>query len=233
MSRASEVLVVMAKAPRPGAVKTRLARRLGDDGACRLYEAFLGDIAERFGGRDFALVWAVDPPGTDLGAVVGAAAECIDQENDGLGHRMLHCFERLFARGARRVVMIGADVPHIPDRSVAAAFAALVDHDVVLAPSPDGGYCLVGLARPADVFTPIAMSTPRVFAETRALIERRGLRLHLLPECFDVDEPEDVEALSVMLQGNEVELPRTRSVLAGSGDRSPVTTFTRPSSSRR
>jgi rSAM/selenodomain-associated transferase 1 len=213
MERAGDVLVVMAKYPRPGQVKTRLARSFGDAAACRLYEAFLADIARRFSGRTFALLWAVDPPRADLSAVVGAPAPCIDQIGAGLGERMRHCFERIFADGARRVVMIGADVPHVPDATVAAAFAALEDHDATLAPSPDGGYCLVGLRRPFDLFTSIEMSTPRVFAETRALIEQDGLRLRVLPECFDIDEPEDLDALARLLQSGAAALPRTRAVL--------------------
>jgi rSAM/selenodomain-associated transferase 1 len=215
MSRAADVLVVMAKYPRPGQVKTRLASRFGVEAACRLYEAFLLDIASRFAGRAFALLWGVDPPRADLRKIVGAAADCIDQIGDDLGERMRHCFEQIFAEGARRVVMIGADVPHIPESTIESAFAALADHDVALAPSPDGGYCLVGLGRPVDLFTAIEMSTPRVFAETRALIEQRGLRLQLLPECFDVDELGDVDALARLIETGAVTLPHTQQALSG------------------
>jgi rSAM/selenodomain-associated transferase 1 len=225
MARAADVLVVMAKYPRPGQVKTRLAQRFGAEAACRLYEAFLVDIARRFAGKPFALLWAVDPPRANLGKIVGAPAECVDQIGADLGQRMRHCFEQILAEGAQRVVMIGADVPHIPESTIDGAFTALTDHDVALAPSPDGGYCLVALRRPIDLFTPIEMSTPRVFSDTGALIERRGLRLQLLPECFDVDEPEDIDALACLIETGGANLPRTRSVLAQlrTGHRSPVT----------
>jgi rSAM/selenodomain-associated transferase 1 len=222
MARAADVLVVMAKYPRPGQVKTRLARRFGAEAACRLYEAFLADIAHGFAGKPFSLLWAIDPPRANLSDVIGSPADCIDQIGADLGQRMRNCFGQIFAEGARRVVMIGADVPHIPESTIDAAFAALADHDVALAPSPDGGYCLVALSRPLDLFTSIEMSTPRVFEETRALIEQHGLRWKTLPECFDVDEVDDVDALARLIKTGAAELPRTQSVLSNF-HRSPVT----------
>lgn len=213
MAPAADILVVMAKYPRPGAVKTRLARALGDAAACELYRAFLLDLAQRFGAGPYQLVWAVDPPGADLAAVVGRGSTCIDQRGADLGARMQHCFAALFSAGARRVVMIGADVPHIPGATLDAAFAALAAHDVALAPSPDGGYCLVGLRRAVDIFSGIAMSTPRVYAETARLVAAQGLDLAVLEPCFDIDEPSDLEALAALIHSGAVELPHTGAVL--------------------
>ncbi len=208
-----EVLVVMAKYPVPGAVKTRLARQVGDERACALYHAFLCDVAARFAGGPWQLVWAVDPPGSDFGAIAGAGSCCIDQEGSGLAERMRRCFEVLFAGGAKRAVMIGGDVPHIPRSTIDAAFAALTDHDVALAPTSDGGYCLVGLRQAVDIFSPIAMSTPEVFDRTRALAASLGLRLRVLGESFDVDELDDVMVLERQLNAGGEELPHTATVL--------------------
>ncbi len=214
MAPAADILVVMAKYPRPGAVKTRLAGALGDAAACELYRAFLLDLAQRFGAGPYQLAWAVDPPGADLAAVVGRGSTCIDQSGADLGARMHQCFAALFDAGARRVVMIGADVPHIPAATLGAAFAALAEHDVALAPSPDGGYCLVGLRRAADIFSGIEMSTPRVYADTARLIAAHGLSLAALEPCFDIDEPRDLEALGALIHSGAVELPHTGAVLA-------------------
>src|SRR5262245_44970671 len=104
----------MAKHPRPGAVKTRLAAAYGAGAACELYTAFLRDIAAKFDRR--GLVWAVDPPDANLRAVVGADAAVIGQHGEDLAERMRACFETLFVGGAARVVMIGADAPHLSDR---------------------------------------------------------------------------------------------------------------------
>ena len=140
----ADVLVVMARQPVPGAVKTRLARHVGADAACALYRAFLTDIAAGLGAGPWRLTWAVTPADADLRPIVGAGSDCFPQRGADLGERMASCFDDLFGGGAARVVMIGADVPHLGASAVAAAFAALDTADVVLTPTRDGGYCLVG-----------------------------------------------------------------------------------------
>lgn len=214
MRLAGDVLVVMAKLPRPGHVKTRLGVEMGVEAASEVYAAFLRDIATRFEAVGRTLVWAVDPPGSDFIPIVGADCLCIDQRGDGLAERMFHSFETLFDVGAERVVMIGADVPHLPPESLDAAFHALTECDVALVPSLDGGYCLVGLRRPVDIFTPIEMSTAKVLEQTQELLDARGLRLQLLAPSFDIDEPEDLRRLARMIESGEVDLPHTAAVLA-------------------
>ena len=174
--RAADVLVVMARQPVPGAVKTRLARHVGADAACALYRAFLTDIAAGLGAGPWRLTWAVTPADVDLRPIVGAGSDCFPQRGADLGERMASCFDDLFGGGAARVVMIGADVPHLGASAVAAAFAALDTADVVLTPTRDGGYCLVGQRRPHDLFRGIEMGTDRVFAQTMERIAGLGLR---------------------------------------------------------
>ena len=207
----------MAKEPVPGEVKTRLARQVGERRACALYEAFLRDIAARLAAGPWRLVWAVDPPGADLGSLVGAGHRRIDQRGADLGDRMRCCFEDLFAAGAERVVMIGADAPHLAESTLHDAFATLASADVVLVPSRDGGYCLVGLAGAHGVFTGIEMSTPRVLELTAKRVESMGLRLRLLPESFDVDEIGDVRALARLIATGEVRLDATEAELRAWG----------------
>lgn len=209
-----DVLVVMARQPTPGAVKTRLARRIGAAAACALYRAFLSDIAAALGGGPWRLTWAVTPADADLRPLVGAAAECLAQRGEDLGARMAHVFADLFARGAARVVMIGADAPHLGAAAVAAAFRALDAADVVLTPTRDGGYCLIGQRAPRDLFRGIAMGTDRVFAETRERLALLGLRADIQPATFDIDEWDDVLALRDVLARGEVSLPHTSEALA-------------------
>lgn len=210
---APDVLVVMARYPTPGAVKTRLAPVLGSDGACALYRAFLADIAAAWRAPGWRLVWAVTPAGADLRAVVGAGAEQIAQRGDTLAARMRHVFEDLFAAGAARVVMCGADVPHLGVDRLAAAFAALSRHDVVLAPTRDGGYCLIGLRAAHDVFTGIAMGGVTVCADTLARAAALGLSTTCQAPTFDVDEPDDVDALAALLATGDAALPATAAAL--------------------
>jgi uncharacterized protein len=210
---ANDVLVVMAKQPVPGAVKTRLGRYVGNEWACRLYRAFLEDIASRFSARDWRLVWAVHPPGADLSAIVGAH-DRLDQQGRDLEERMRRCFEALFARGAERVVMLGADAPHLPDAAIEAAFADLGSSDVTIVPTRDGGYCAIGMRAPWDLFSGVPMSTASVFAETRARAAALGLEVKIVAESFDVDEPEDLKRLEAVIARGAVSLPHVAAVLA-------------------
>lgn len=210
----ADVLVVMARQPTPGAVKTRLARRIGDAAACALYRACLVDIAATLGGGRWQLVWAVTPAEADLRPIVGAGAACLAQRGADLGARMQQVFADLFSRGIARAVMIGADAPHLGAAAIAAAFAALDEVDVVLTPTRDGGYCLVGLRAPHDIFRGVDMGSERVLAQTMACLRSRGLRAALQPETFDIDEWEDVLALRALLDGGVVSLPEIAAVLA-------------------
>jgi uncharacterized protein len=215
MAAAADVLVVMAKYPAAGAVKTRLASQLGNEVACALYGAFLADIGASFAGGPWQLLWAVTPPDADLSPFVGAGCVQIAQEGDELGERMRRCFARLLSAGAKRVVMIGADAPHLARAAVAASFSALGDHDAVLVPARDGGYCLVGLRAPHDIFSGIPMGTSVVFEKTRERLDRLGLRWRALPPSFDVDAVDDLIELSRLIASGEAELPHTAAALEG------------------
>jgi uncharacterized protein len=209
-----DALVVMAKEPCPGAVKTRLARKWGAAAAAHLYGAFLRDLAHRLSGASWQLVWAVQPAGADFLPWAGDAALCVDQEGDDLAERMYRCFERLFGAGAVRVVMIGGDVPQLPPALAETAFACLQQCDAVIAPSGDGGYSLVGLVRLVDLFRGIEMSTPRVLEQTRRRAAALGLHVRELDPVFDVDEPKDVERLREQILHGRVDLPHTAEALA-------------------
>ena len=213
MTGSADVLVVMAKYPAPGAVKTRLAERVGAGAACALYRAFLADIAGRHAHGPWSLVWAVTPANADLAPFVGAAGRQIAQEGGDLGERMRRCFERLLGEGVERVVMIGADAPHVADTVLHAAFAALGDDDAVFVPTRDGGYCLVGMRAPHDIFSGIPMGTSAVFEATCTRLETLGLRWRALETSFDIDELEDVAELARLIATGGVTLPHTSAVL--------------------
>jgi glycosyltransferase A (GT-A) superfamily protein (DUF2064 family) len=104
-------------------------------------------------------------------------------------------------------------VPHLPLATVHAAFAGLRAHDVVLVPTRDGGYCLVGLTAPHDLFTGIAMGRADVLAATLARAAALGLDVAVLAHTFDVDELDDLRDLAALIERGEVELPQTAAVL--------------------
>lgn len=209
-------LVIMARYPESGAVKSRLAASVGAAAACDLYRAFLQDLDRRLRGGHWHLVWAVTPPGSRLHEVLPADGDrhYIDQRGAGLGERMATAFADLFAAGWRRVLMIGGDCPELDAAAVAAADSALADCDVVVAPTVDGGYALIGLAACRDVFAGVAMGTPQVMAQTRAACRRDGLRLRELPQWRDVDELADARALAAALAAGGARLPATEAVFA-------------------
>ena len=208
-------LVIMARYPAIGEVKTRLARAIGAERACALYRAFLGDLQARFGEQRRALVWAFHPPESDFAAVVAAGARCLPQRGGTLGERMHNGFRYLCGDGFGRVLMIGADVPHVRDEWLDEAEEHLERADVVLGPTADGGYYLIAMRAPHDVFTGIETSTPHVLTDTRRKAAESGLRVHLLPTSFDVDDEPDLLRLRALLAdgGEALRIPATAALL--------------------
>ncbi len=193
------LLAIVCRNPEVGKVKTRLIPALGEEGARALYRAFLQDLGVRFAGDACDLVWAYTPEG---GAPPSALTpgSVLMQAGPDLGHRLLNIFSWAINAGFARVLVISSDVPHLSPDVVESAFAALATSDVVLAPSDDGGYHLVGMSAPHDIFTMVPMSTPTVLADTCGAIAQRGLSLRLLAGDFDVDLPEDLPRLAARLE---------------------------------
>ncbi|MBI3951614.1 MAG: TIGR04282 family arsenosugar biosynthesis glycosyltransferase [Acidobacteria bacterium] len=208
-----EALVIVAKYPEVGGVKTRLARYIGDELTCQLYISFIRDLQEKFGGRQRPLFWAYTPPESDFPSLVDARSQCFPQEGAWLGERLLNIFNRLFHQGFDRVAIMSSDSPHMPAEWIDEAFASLSEVDAVFAPADDGGYNLVGLKQTHDLFSSISMSTSHVLTETLERAHTLGLAVHLLPTSFDVDEIEDLEKLHRFLAQDGASLWHTRQIL--------------------
>lgn len=208
-------LVVMARYPTPGRVKTRLAATVGAQAACVLYRAFILDLAARLRPLPYDVAWAYWPPGAPFADLV-PGFRCRAQEGPDLGGRLAGALDAELARGPGPVLAIGADAPHVAAAVLAEAAGALAGPaDVVLGPAADGGYYLIGLRAPAPaLFTDIAWGTDAVLAETRRRAARAGLVVHLLPSEFDVDEAADLRRLRALLARGDVALPATAEVLA-------------------
>lgn len=209
------VLAVMARYPTAGAVKTRLARIMGAERACMLYRAFLADLETRFTAGPRPLVWVFSPPDAPFSKILAAGARCMPQRGRNLGERMHSAFGDLCREGYDRVILIGSDTPHLRDTWLDEAERRLDDVDVVLGPSADGGYYLIALRQPHDVFSGILMSTGRVLEQTLQKAAARDLRVHLLPSTFDIDEYDDLVQLGLLIQREgERGLQHTAAVLA-------------------
>ncbi|HEY8287196.1 MAG TPA: TIGR04282 family arsenosugar biosynthesis glycosyltransferase [Chloroflexota bacterium] len=195
------LLAVVCRNPEVGTVKTRLIPALGEEGARALYRAFLQDLGMRFSDQPYDLLWAHTPEGGPPPSAL-APGSTLTQEGPDLGHRLLHIFRQAIASGYERVVVASSDVPHLSREVVEAAFAALASQDVVLAPSEDGGYHLVGMREPHDIFTMVPMSTSSVFTDTCKVVADTALRHEVLAADFDVDLPEDLPRLGRRLAGD-------------------------------
>jgi rSAM/selenodomain-associated transferase 1 len=189
------MLAIVCRNPEVGMVKTRLIPALGVEGARSLYRAFLQDLGCRFAGREYDLLWSYTPEGgpPDPSLTPGRTRA---QEGPDLGHRLFGIFEQAAGDGYEYIVVVSSDVPHLPEYVVGEAFEALHSADVVLAPSEDGGYHLVGMSRPRDIFTMVPMSTPDVFEQTRVAIAEHRISAQILATDFDVDTPEDLPRLA-------------------------------------
>ncbi|MBI3783185.1 MAG: TIGR04282 family arsenosugar biosynthesis glycosyltransferase [Deltaproteobacteria bacterium] len=207
-------LVIMARYPELGRVKSRLAAELGAPAARDLYRAFLDDLAARFVGGPIPVVWMFHPPDRDFAALLPSGADCQPQHGANLGERMHEAFRRL--ANCAPLIMIGTDSPHIRSAWIVEAEQRLGDHDVVLGPCDDGGYYLIAMNHPHDVFSGIVMGTSHVCAQTIEKAARQGLRVHLLPSSFDIDAGKDVRALQRQLDSDPdaPRLPATLAVLA-------------------
>ena len=192
-------LIVFVKYPGRGAVKTRLARRIGRETAVEVYRCFVADtvaMAREAGFRP----WVFFHPRAARRAMIewlGPDLAYEPQKGRDLGERMCGAFQRAF-RECRRAVLVGSDTPDLPPAVVREAFHGLERHDAVLGPAFDGGYYLIGLTSagllPA-LFQGLAWGGALVFERTRQLLEEKGLSFHLLPPWGDIDEYEDLASL--------------------------------------
>ncbi|MGI8854649.1 MAG: TIGR04282 family arsenosugar biosynthesis glycosyltransferase [Thermomicrobiales bacterium] len=202
-------LVIGAKEPVPGTVKTRLGRTIGDARAAALYRAFLADIAARFrptatasgAARGYDVLWAFAPATADFPALVGAADGYFAQQGADWTERQQQIFRWTAAHGYDRTVLIASDSPQLPARTVSAAFAALDASMAVLVPTYDGGYSLIGQRGGVDILGVVPMSTTTVYDDLRANARARRITLHSLAVTWDVDEVGDFQYLSTYLAG--------------------------------
>jgi rSAM/selenodomain-associated transferase 1 len=202
------VVIVMIKAPRAGAVKTRLTPPLAAEQAASLAVSIAQDVVESLRRAAIALIIAYAP--ADGRAVLETFLRgnflWLEQEGADLGERLERAAARGFELGFSPVILLGADSPTLPHAFIAAAIESLAARrcELALGPTEDGGYYLLGLRHPASgLFQKIDWSGPQTYAQTARNAQQLGLRLFELPRWYDVDTPDDLLRLRAELSSDE------------------------------
>lgn len=235
MSRGGETLILFARPPLPGRVKTRLAPALGAEGAAGLYRAFLRDAAalalgvrEARPGLRLVAEWAPeegeDPSLFPFSEWLPGPFLHRSQAGRDLGERMARALERALAGGGS-AVLIGSDFPDLPPGIPLRALEALAAPGppggsplrAAIGPAEDGGYYLIGLDAPRpEIFTGIAWGKSEVYASTMQKFKELNASVTVLDRWRDVDSPANLEGLRARLaDGPEGVAPHTRAWLGG------------------
>ncbi len=180
---------MFVKAPRPGFVKTRLAKGLGLETACQAYRHMVDAVLERMASfSEVELRFSPDDAEPEIRPWLRPAWTARPQGNGNLGQRMQAAFAETFAAGMDRVTLIGSDCPEITSGDVRQAWRELATHDVVLGPSTDGGYWLIGLKAPQPaLFENVSWGSESVLAETLQRAKAAQLRIQILRILSDID----------------------------------------------
>ena len=222
--RARTTVVMLVREPIAGAVKTRLIPALGADGAAALYRAFTEDLCARLAPRVRLALASASDAGEHTARLARRHRLAVLRQGEGdLGTRMRRLAAAALA-GCDRVVLIGSDAPTLPVKHVTAALRALGRSRVVVGPSLDGGYYLIGFrGQLPDVFTRMPWGSATVLARTLARLRRARVTPAVLPAWYDVDVAADVDLLTrhlaMLVALGQDPAPRTRRVLKRLGAR--------------
>ncbi len=194
----------MAKEPQVGQVKTRLAQKVGDQKALEFYREFCVHIQQKLSSVSFDWALAFSPGNDDLNPPrqlreIFTPHFFVAQSQGNLGERLQNLFARFCRERRRKVVIIGTDSPDLPLDYLNQAFLELDSADVVIGPTEDGGYYLIGLCEEQpEIFENIHWSTSTVFEETQLRAQEKKLSLKVLPQWYDIDELEDLHRYQKM-----------------------------------
>jgi rSAM/selenodomain-associated transferase 1 len=211
-SPSDRVLVIMAKAPSPGTVKTRLASSLSAEAITAFYCCLLEDtltLARSL--RDVEV--AIMCPNSDireLAKLAGSETRIVAQQGEGLAAGLTSVFAHFMQVHPRRVIAFNSDSPHLPHSILEDAFAMLAVHDLVVGPTHDGGYYLVGAkASHSTLFATDGMGTSSALERLLSRARDLGLTLGLAAPFYDIDVVDDLARLAAELRLAPARAPRT------------------------
>ncbi len=194
-------LLLFTRFPKAGDTKTRLIAELGAEGAALLQKRLTERVVKqaRLFQQRSGIATTVHYTGGNNKEMTGwlGPVDCVEQTSGDLGRRMSAAFEHAFAGGAEKAVLIGSDIPDLSADLLQQAFCSLLNKRVVIGPSRDGGYYLIGLVRQAPQLLPllfenISWSTGEVLATTMDRLTQAGFAAAILPSLRDIDLPADL-----------------------------------------
>ena len=203
----------MAKAPRPGTVKTRLRPLLSESQCAELAECLLRDTTAKAIGLSENVSIAFSPADgeAEIAARLHGKLRYVEQKGSDLGERLTTVVDDAHSNGSVPIIIIGTDSPTLPATYIENAILHLKQHDngVVVGATDDGGYYLIGLSRPEPaVFSDVEWSSERVYEQTIANVHKiDAVDLFELPRWYDVDTPDDLRRLLIEIEGD----PKARS----------------------
>ena len=214
------VLVIMAKAPRPGTVKTRLAARLPLRAVTAFYRCLLGDtlaLARSLGDVEIAIMCPASDV-NELACLAGQRTRVVAQKGEGLAAGLTSVFAH-FAEGQRRIIAFNSDSPHLARSVLEEAFETLAAHDTVVGPTHDGGYYLVGAkASYPTLFMGDGMGTSGALDGLLSCARDLELSVGVADSFYDIDVVDDLIRLAAELQRAPTRAPRTAVWLKQWGD---------------
>ncbi len=192
----TDSIIIFLRYPKNGKVKTRLAKTTSSEFATNFYKSCaenLVNITKRISSINRFVFFSNENEREEIKSWLGNKLFYAHQEGDDLGIRMKNAFEKVFSTGAEKVIIIGTDIPDLSAEIINKAFEYLDSSDIVIGPSKDGGFYLLGMKKMyAGLFEEIEYSTAEVFSETLARIKELKLSCQLLPELQDIDTEEDL-----------------------------------------
>jgi len=202
----------MAKAPKPGMVKTRLAQSLPLPAVTELYRCLLQDtvaLARSLNSVEVAIMCPAQDV-DELALLLGDAVQIVAQKGAGLAAGLVSVFAHFAANGQHHVIAFNSDSPHLPASVLERAFQALAGHDVVIGPTHDGGYYLVGAkAAHPTLFENDGMGTTNALQALLARARVLGLSADLTEPFYDIDVAADLMRLAAELRLAPTKAPRT------------------------
>jgi uncharacterized protein len=199
----TKALLVFVRAPRPGKVKTRLARTLGDERAAEFYRLCTDNTLKEINllpqEVEKYIFFAESVNNCEMNRLIGLGFKVAVQEGKSLGERLDNAFRKVFENGARKVVIIASDVPDLSAKIMKEAIDDLDNCDVVIGPCYDGGYYLIGMRElNKKLFMGIAWGTDRVYRQTLDSAKSNGLTILRMPILIDIDTEADLRRWSLI-----------------------------------